>query len=86
MVILDSFFRNNLGLGAYFSKPIFLLKPWDWASQFECHEPFNRNDFCFTYKGVREILMQPPPKLKNLKIKKNHVFSVSIYHAAIKYE
>ena len=22
------FFRNNLGLGAYFSKPIFALKPW----------------------------------------------------------
>ena len=32
------------GLGAYFSKPIFALKPWDWAGRFEYHEPYNRND------------------------------------------
>ena len=31
----------------------------------------------FTYKGVRKIFKQPPPKLKILKIK---------YHIAIKYE
>ena len=49
-------FADISGLGAYFSKPIFALKPWDWAGRFEYHEPYNRNDFFFTYKGVREIL------------------------------
>ena len=27
------------GLGAYFLKPIFALKPWDQAGRFEYHEP-----------------------------------------------
>ena len=31
-------FADILGLGAYFSKPIFALKPWDWAGRFEYHE------------------------------------------------
>ena len=44
------------GLGAYFSKPIFALKPWVRAGRFEYHEPHNPNDFFFTYKGVRAIL------------------------------
>ena len=62
------------GLGAYFSKPIFALKPWDWAGRFEYHEPYNPNDFFFTNKGIREILRGPPPKLKKLKIKKIKFF------------
>ena len=32
-------------LGAYFSKPIFALKPWVRAGRFEYHEPYNPNDF-----------------------------------------
>ena len=43
-------------LGAYFSKQIFALKPWVQAGRFEYHEPYNPNDFFFTYKGVRAIL------------------------------
>ena len=50
------FFRNNLGLNVCFSKPILALKPWDWAGQFEYHEPYNRINFFFTFKGAREIL------------------------------
>ena len=38
-------FADISGLGAYFSKPIFALKPWDWAGRFEYHEPYNRDDF-----------------------------------------
>ena len=45
-----------LGLGAYFSKPIFALKPWVRGGRFEYHEPYNPNNFFFTYKGVRSIL------------------------------
>ena len=44
------------GLGAYFSKPIFALRPWVRAGRFEYHEPYNLNNFFFTYKGVRAIL------------------------------
>ena len=44
------------GLGADFSKPIFALKPWVQAGQFEYHEPYNLINFFFTYKGVRAIL------------------------------
>ena len=43
-------------LGAYFSKPIFALKPWVRAAWFEYHEPYIPNNFFFTYKGVRAIL------------------------------
>ena len=39
------------GLGAYFSKPIFALRPWVRAGRFEYHEPYNRNDFFFTTEG-----------------------------------
>ena len=46
-------FGNILGLGAYFSKLISALKPWVQAGRFEYHEPYNLNDFFFTYKGVR---------------------------------
>ena len=44
------------GLNAYFSKPIFVLKPWVPAGWFEYHKPYNPNNFFFTYKGVRAIL------------------------------
>ena len=49
-------FADISGLGAYFSYIIFALKPWDWAGWVEYHEPYNRNDFFFTYKGVKAIL------------------------------
>ena len=39
--IMDTFFGNILGLGAYFSIPILLWKPWVQASQFEYCEPYN---------------------------------------------
>ena len=35
------FFGNILGLGAYFLKPIFALKPWVQVGWFEYHEPYN---------------------------------------------
>ena len=35
------------GLDAYFSKPIFALKPLVRAGQFEYHEPYNPNNFFF---------------------------------------
>ena len=41
------FFGNILGPDAYFSKPIFALKPWVRAGRFEYHEPYNPNDFFF---------------------------------------
>ena len=42
------FFGNIIGLGTYFSKPIFALKPWVRAGQFEYHEPHNRNNIFST--------------------------------------
>ena len=36
------------GLGGYFSKPIFALKPWGWVGQFEHHQPYNPNNYFFT--------------------------------------
>ena len=47
--ILDTFFGNIFGLGAHFSKLIFALKSRVQASQFENHEPHNRNNFFFTF-------------------------------------
>ena len=41
------FFGNIVGPGAYFSKPIFALKPRVRADRFEYHEPYNPNDFFF---------------------------------------
>ena len=55
------FFGNILGLGAYFSKPIFALKSWVQAGRFEYHEPHILNNFFFTFKGVGS-------ELKNHKI------------------
>ena len=59
------------GLGAYFSKPIFALKLWVQAGRFEYHEPYNLNNFFFTYKGVRATFgvasgnsSRPPRELK----------------------
>ena len=40
-------FANISGLGAYFSNPIFELKPWVRAGHFEYHEPYNLNNFFF---------------------------------------
>ena len=38
-------FANISGPGAYFSKPIFVLKPWAQAGCFEYHEPYIRKIF-----------------------------------------
>ena len=74
------------GLGAYFSKPIFALKPWDWAGRFEYHEPYNPNDFFFSLiKGQRNFEAATPQAKKTRNLK-NHVFSVFIHHGAIKYD
>ena len=45
------FFGNILGLGAYFLKLIFALKPWVQAGRFEYHEPYNPNIFFSPLKG-----------------------------------
>ena len=44
---------NISGLGAYFLKPIFALRQWVRAGQFEYHEPYNPSNFFFIYKGAR---------------------------------
>ena len=65
------FFRNNLGLGAYFSKLIFALKSWDWASRLEYHEPYNRNDFFFSLsKGSEKFCFCKLAKGKRSNLKK----------------
>ena len=43
-IILDVL-ANISGPGAYFSKPIFALKPWVQAGRFEYHEPYNQKNF-----------------------------------------
>ena len=45
------------GLCAYFSKPIFALKPWVWADCFEYHEPYNPNIFfrCGSISSTRPV-------------------------------
>ena len=40
-------FADMSGIGAYFSKAIFALKPWAEAGRFEYHEPYKRYKFCF---------------------------------------
>ena len=37
------------GLGAYFLKPIFALKPWVQAGRFEYHEPYKLNEKIFEF-------------------------------------
>ena len=73
------FFGNFLGLGAYFSKPIFALKPWVQAGRFEYHEPYNPNKFFFTYKGVRHFFEVASPQAKSPQKWKRLNFSFSIY-------
>ena len=41
-------FVNILGSDAYFSKPIFALKPWAQAGRFEYNEPCSRKTFFLT--------------------------------------
>ena len=74
------FFRNNLDSVRIF--PNHEIEPVD----LNYHEPSNRNNFFFTYKGVREILRPSRPKLKNFEIQKIMFFSFSTYHGAIKHE
>ena len=72
-------FANISGLGAYFSNPIFELKPWVRAGRFEYHEPYNLNNFFFTYKGVRHFFEVASPQAKSPQKWKNQIFSYSIY-------
>ena len=44
-------FANMSGLGAYISKPIFVLKLWVQAGRFEYHKPFIRKIFFWLIKG-----------------------------------
>ena len=48
-------FANIFGPNAYFSKPIFALKPWAQAGHFEYHEAHNRNNFFWLIKGSRNF-------------------------------
>ena len=52
---ISSLFANISGPEAYFSKPIFLSKPWVQAGCFEYHGPINRKNVLRTYKGVLEF-------------------------------
>ena len=54
---------NISGPVAYFSKPIFALKPWAQAGCFEYHEPYKRNKFFFSYKGGCQYQRGPGPSL-----------------------
>ena len=65
---------NISGLGEYFSKPIFALKPWAQAGRFKYHEPYKRNNFFFSYKGGCRFLKSRTPQLKPLKIEKTIFF------------
>ena len=60
---------------AYFSKPIFALKQWDWAGRFEYHEPYKPNDFFLTYKGVRHFFEVASPQAKSPQKWKKQIFS-----------
>ena len=57
-----------LGPGAYFAKPIVVLKPWAQAGQFEYHAPSNQNNFFFSYTGCCRFLKSRTPQLKPLEI------------------
>ena len=65
-------FANISVPGAYFSKPIFVLKSWAQAGRFEYHEPYKRNNFFLSYKGGCRFLKSRTPQLKPLKIE-NHI-------------
>ena len=53
-----------LEFGAYFSKPIFALKPWDWACRFSYHEPYNENDFFSLIRGSEKFWGSHPQAKK----------------------
>ena len=44
-------FGDIFGPSAYFSKPIFALKPWAQAGRFEYHKPSDQKNFFLSYKG-----------------------------------
>ena len=60
-------FGNISGLSAYFSKPIFALKPWVQAGRFKYHKPYKLNNFFLSYKGSFRILKRKSTQLKFLK-------------------
>ena len=49
-------FADISGLGAYFSKSIFVLKSLVQASGFEYHKPYKQNNLFLSYKGSFRIL------------------------------
>ena len=73
------FLADISGLVAYFSKPIFALKPWVRAGRFEYHEPPNPNIFFFSHKGVRAILSGPEEALPSHLGPSNFTWYLSIW-------
>ena len=49
------------GLGQYFLKPIFALKPWAQAGRFEYHEAYKLKKKKLSYKGGHRYLRRRPP-------------------------
>ena len=80
-IILDVL-ANISGPGAYFSKPIFVLKPCAQAGRFEYHKPQKQNNFFLSYKRGCRFLKLRTPQLKPLKIKNDIRFpkTYMIYH------
>ena len=80
-IILDVL-ANISGPGAYFSKPIFALKPCAQAGRFKYHEPYKQNNFFLSYKGGCRFLKLRTPQQKPLKIKNDILFlkTYMIYH------
>ena len=80
--LVRHFFGNILGLGVYFSKPIFGLKPWVQADRFEYHKLYNRNNFFRTYKGalanLRGLNCKNIPKLQRFYHFKKVYFLISV--------
>ena len=73
---------NISGPSAYFSIPIFALKPWPQAGCLEYHKPYKRNKFFLSYKGGCRFLKSRTPQLKPFWIKYDFDFPkpYMIYH------
>ena len=70
---------NISGLGANFSKPIFVLRPWAQAGRFEYHEPQKQNEIFFElWRANMNLNMRfPLPKSCRTPLKLHrHVFYI----------
>ena len=73
---------NISGLGANFSKPIFVLRPWAQAGRFEYHEPQKRNEIFFELERADMNLNMRFPLSKSYRTTTKlhrHVFYI-MYH------